>query len=138
MFDRVITSPLILDGPASHQGNEEVADVEDGDGAHQNPEGNALPPLVRAYPEQEEANDQFDEGRDDNVEERGDPAPHDGLRSILGSHMFDVFADAVADAQEGDSTIADIKGLEDVRSRKGELQQGGRHTKQTMASQSSK
>lgn len=107
----IVARPRPLNWVAGEYGNEDVDDVEDANHRHQDPEGNALPALVRTDSEQEKSHYQLHEPSYGDVEERGNPPPHDGLGAVQGSHVVDMLADAVVDTEKGAGSVNAIQHL---------------------------
>lgn len=92
-----------------------AVDVQDGveervyrDHDDHGPQRDHLPPLFRADPSQEQADDDFGQARDENVKDDGDPAIHHGGGPLLERHVFRMFPQAIVYRQQrccGESTI---------------------------------
>lgn len=68
-----IAPPVVLCWLALEDGHEEVKDVVYADDNEEEQDGDALPGIVDAEPEQKDADDKLDKRRDDNVDDLACP-----------------------------------------------------------------
>lgn len=61
--------------------------------------------------QKKEADDKFGRGRNDNVEQRADPAPQNSVHTGLGRDVDDMLADAVVGAGQTGSRVDTIEEL---------------------------
>lgn len=97
-----VAVPVELDGLALEDGDEDVEGVEDADDDQQDDDGEALPVVVDAQAEEEDADDKLDEGRDDNVGDLACPLEYESLGAVHLGDMLDVRPKAVGDTGDHD------------------------------------
>lgn len=90
-----ITPPIKWYRLALEDRHKDVKGVEESNENQQDPDGNALPSVVDAQAEQENADDELDHGRDDDVSDLACPLEDQGLGPLILRDMFDVRSKAM-------------------------------------------
>lgn len=95
---RVVPIPVVLDGPALECGKKGVEEGVDARDYHQGPQDDALPALAGAKPQQQEADDELDQPRNDDVGDLASPLVEERHRAVVDRDVVDVRSQTVMDA----------------------------------------